>query len=74
MVTHIRIRSPIGRKMLTVSRIYDDDYGCEEREPNAPKMAIVYLKDEDGNEKELEVSEDFLAENKIEEGNIWKWR
>ena len=29
---------------------------------------------EDGNEKKLKVPEDFLAENKIEEGSIWKWR
>ena len=64
---------PMRDKMLTVSKIYDDDYGCEERLPNAPKMAIVYLKDEDGNEKELKVPEDFLTENKIEEGSIWKW-
>ena len=53
MVTHIRIRNPIGRKMLTVSRIYDDDYGCEEREPNAPKMAIVYLKEENGGNRTI---------------------
>ena len=61
-------------KMLTVSKIYDDDYGCEERMSNSPKMAIVYLKDEDGNEKELKVLVDFLAENGIVEGSVWKWR
>lgn len=61
-------------EMLTVSKIYDDDYGCEERMPNAPKMAIVYLKDDEGNEKELKVPDDFLVENGIEEGSIWKWR
>ena len=61
-------------KMLIVSKIYDDDYGCEEREPNAPKMAIVYLKDDDGNEKELKVPDDFLVANGIVEGSIWKWR
>ena len=60
--------------MLTVCRIYDDDYGCEERMPNTPKMAIVYLKDDAGNEKELKVSDDFLEENEIEGGSIWKWR
>ena len=59
--------------MLTVSRIYDDDYGCEERMPNAPKMAIVYLKDDNGNEEPIKVSEEFLAENKITEGSDWKW-
>ena len=42
--------------------------------PNAPKMAIVYLKDDEGNEKELKVPDDFLVENGIEEGSIWKWR
>ena len=61
-------------EMLTVSKIYDDDYGCEERMSNAPKMAIVYLKDDEGNEKELKVPDDFLIENGIEEGSIWKWR
>lgn len=60
--------------MFTVSRIFDDDYGCEERDPNSPKMAIVYLKDDDGNVKELKVSDDFLVENGIEEGSVWKWR
>lgn len=59
--------------MLTVINIYDDDYGCEERLPGDPKMAIVVLKDDDGTEKELRVSDDFLTENKIEEGSIWKW-
>lgn len=60
--------------MFTVSRIYDDDYGCEERMPNATKMAIVYLKDENGNEKELKVPDEFLVQNGIEEGSIWPWR
>ena len=59
-------------EMLTVSKIYDDDYGCEERMPNASKMAIVYLKDDEGNEKELKVPDDFLVENGIEEGKKGK--
>ena len=65
---------PVFYKKLPEICVYDDDYGCEERMPNTPKMAIVYLKDDEGNEKELKVSDDFLEENEIEEGSIWKWR
>lgn len=58
--------------MLRVSKIYDDDYGCEERLPNQPKMAIVYLTDDKGDETMVKVPEEYLEEKGITEGSIWE--
>ena len=32
---------PMRDKMLTVSKIYDDDYVCEEQMPKAPKIEKI---------------------------------
>lgn len=60
--------------MLTVKRILEGDYGCEERMPGEPKMAIVYLVDEDGNETQKLVEDDWLYENDIVVGSVWNER
>ena len=57
--------------MWNVSRIEEADYGCEERMPGEPLMALVTLVCDDGRECQFEVSEDWLAYQGIEEGDEW---
>lgn len=58
--------------MWIVKRILEGDYGCEERMPGEPKNAIVYLVDEDGKEIQKLVDDDWLYDNDIVEGKVWK--
>ena len=57
--------------MWNVSRIEEADYGCEERMPGEPLMALVTLESDDGRVCRFEVSEDRLAYQGIEEGDEW---
>ena len=57
--------------MWNVSRIEEADYGCEERMPGEPLMALVTLESDDGRECRFEVPEDWLEYQKIEEGDEW---
>ena len=42
--------------MWVVSRIAEADYGCEERMPGEPLMALVTLESDDGRECQFEVT------------------
>ena len=57
--------------MWFVSRIAEADYGCEERMPGEPLMALVTLESDDGRVCRVEVSEDWLCHQGIEEGDEW---
>ena len=57
--------------MWYVSRIEEADYGCEERMPGEPLMALVTLESDDGRVSRFEVSEDWLAYQGIDEGDEW---
>ena len=57
--------------MWNGSRIEEADYGCEERMPGEPLMALVTLECDDGRECQFEVSEDWLAYQGIDEGDEW---
>ncbi|MGN0342749.1 MAG: hypothetical protein ACI4DO_08140 [Roseburia sp.] len=57
--------------MWFVSSIEEADYGCEERMPGEPLMALVTLESDDGRECQFEVSEDWLRIQKIDEGDEW---
>ena len=57
--------------MWYVSRIEEADYGCEERMPGEPLMALVILESNDGRERRIEVSEEWLLRQGIEEGDAW---
>lgn len=57
--------------MWYVSRIEEADYGCEERMPGEPLMALVTLESDDGRVCQFEVSEDWLAYQGLEEGDEW---
>ena len=55
--------------MWFVSKIEEADYGCEERMPGEPLMALVSLESDDGRVCQLEVSEDWLYIQGLEEGD-----
>ena len=57
--------------MWVVSRIAEADYGCEERMPGEPLMALVTLESDDGRECQFEISKDWLLYQEIEEGDEW---
>ena len=57
--------------MWCVSRIAEADYGCEERMPGEPLMALITLESDDGRECQFEVSEDWLCSQGMEEGDEW---
>ena len=57
--------------MWFVSRIEEADYGCEERMPGEPLMALVTLESDDGRECRFEVSEDWLCNQGIDECDEW---
>ena len=57
--------------MWFVSRISEADYGCEERMPGEPLKAFVALESDDGRRCQFEVSEDWLSNQGIDEGDEW---
>lgn len=58
-------------KMWEIKQIFDGDYGCEERQPGEPAKVMVYLEDENGNEKVVRAEDDWLIKNNLDEGSIW---
>ena len=57
--------------MWCVSRIEEADYGCEERMPGEPLMALVTLESDNGRECQFEVAEEWLCNQGIDEGDEW---
>lgn len=57
--------------MRIISRIKEADYGCEERMPGEPLMALVTVESNDGRTRQFEVSEDWLCKQGIDEGDEW---
>lgn len=57
--------------MWTVSGIYDNEYGCEERNPDEPLKYIVVLENDVGEEKEVLAEDSWLRKNKIDTGSVW---
>lgn len=57
--------------MWYVKSITEADYGCEERMPGEPVMALVTLESEDGRVSRFEVAEDWLLHQGIDEGDEW---
>lgn len=49
--------------MYTVTHIYEADFGCEERADGAKAKCVVYLEDENGRQRHVEV-EDEMAYGK----------
>lgn len=58
------------KKVYTVARIEEPDYGCEERPEGTPYIDKVYLIDEDNNETCVEVDDSILYKRNIDEGTM----
>lgn len=57
--------------MWTVVRIDEDDYGCEERMPGEPLMALVTVQSDDGRMEQVRMAEEWLQSQEIDEGDEW---
>ena len=65
-----------------VERIWEDDFGCEERPAEYEPLVIVVLKDKAGEEFSLKQADAWLYRQEIregdavylEEGRLWKRR
>lgn len=57
--------------MWTIKRIDEADFGCEERMPGEPLMALVTLECDDGREEQLEVADQWLTMMGLDEGDEW---
>lgn len=57
--------------MWTVVRIDEDDYGCEERLPGEPLMALVTVQSDDGRMEQIRMAEEWLQSQEIDEGDEW---
>lgn len=53
-----------------VLEIFDEDYGCEGIEEGEEPMCNIVLSDSNGNRKIIKLSERYIAEKKISEGDI----
>lgn len=54
-----------------VTHIYEADFGCEERPEDAKVKCIVYLEDEQGEKRQVEVLDEWLMVQGIDEGDVW---
>lgn len=70
------------REYYHVERIWEDDFGCEERPAEYEPQVIVILKDKAGEELSLKQADAWLYRQEIregdavylEEGRLWKRR
>ena len=57
------------KEKYKVEKIYEDDFGCEEREENYEPQVIVILKDAAEKEIVVKQSDSWLYRQDIEEGD-----
>ena len=57
--------------MWYIKQILEADFGCEERAPGEKLKCLVYLENESGEKRQLEVEDDWLIANNLDEGSIW---
>lgn len=55
--------------MYIIDRIFEDDYGCEERPDDQPDMVLVLLWDETGEKRLLRVEDELLRRLNLDEGS-----
>lgn len=58
--------------MWKIKQIFDGDYGCEEMQPGDKVKVIVYLENEAGEEKSIRVEDDWLTEQGLDVGAVWR--
>ena len=52
-----------------ILKIYDDDYGCEGVPEGQEPMCSVLIQDSKGNEQWVKLSDTYLTENNLSEGD-----
>ena len=52
-----------------ILKIYDDDYGCEGVPEGQEPMCSVLIQDSHGNEHWIKLSDAYLTENNLNEGD-----
>mgnify|MGYP004544715331 FL=1 len=57
--------------MWTIQRIDEADYGCEERLPGEPLMAVVTLESDIGELLQFEMPDNWLLMQGLNEGDEW---
>lgn len=57
------------REKYTVSKIYEDDFGCEERSDDYNPQVIVIIKSSDGREVSVKQADAWMYEQEINEGD-----
>lgn len=57
--------------MWTIARIDEADYGCEERLPGEPLMALVTIESDDGRRCSFECPEEWLLNEGVGESDEW---
>ena len=57
--------------MWTIQRIDEADYGCEERLPGEPLMAVVTLENDMGEILQFEMPDNWLLTQGLNEGDEW---
>lgn len=58
--------------MKIIKQILDDDYGCEEKDENAPIKVILLLEDELNNKSYHRIDEKILFEQNLKVGDIFE--
>ena len=57
--------------MWIIKHIFDGDYGCEAIMPGQKPKVSVTLVTEDGSERYVSVEDEWLIDNRLDEGDIW---
>jgi len=59
----------MNEKTYVLTQILEDDYGCEERPAGQAVTVLALLTDSEGNETVLRQEDQWLYEQKIDEGD-----
>ncbi|MCR5600100.1 MAG: hypothetical protein K6G33_05100 [Ruminococcus sp.] len=57
----------------TVLEIFEEDYGCEGVPENEEPMCSVLVRNENGIEKWLKISDNYLTQHNIRKGEAIEW-
>ncbi len=66
------MRCPEGKKIWKIKEITEADYGCEERPEGEALKSLVILENSAGERKTAEVKDEWLRQNHLCEGSIWR--
>lgn len=58
--------------MWKIASIYEDDFGCEERQHGERLKCLVELENENGEKRMVRAYDEYLTWNKLKPGDVWK--